>query len=227
MLFKSAIITQGSGSLGGMTLSHNAGGMYLRARAIPTNPNTPFQQAIRGFVSALVSLWQDTLTDAERQEWITYALNVPLLNPLGEPINVSGLNMYLRGNVSRLQAALARRDPGPIVFDLGDFTNPSFAIDEPANEVDVTFTDTDDWANEDSAAMLIYASRPQAPTINYFKGPYRFAAAILGDAITPPTSPAAIALPFPVTAGQRLFFRARVTRARGRLSADFLGQADA
>ncbi|KKM06452.1 hypothetical protein LCGC14_1743870, partial [marine sediment metagenome] len=47
MLFKSGLITQGSGSIGGLTASHNRGGMYFRARTIPTNPATSFQTVVR------------------------------------------------------------------------------------------------------------------------------------------------------------------------------------
>jgi hypothetical protein len=227
MIFKSGLVTQASGSLGGITFSHNAGGMYMRARAIPTNPNTTFQQTIRGFVSALVDHWGNTLTQVQRDAWILYANNVPLLNSLGEPINVSGLNMYVRSNVPILQGSLPRADAAPTDFNLGEYTNPSFALDEPNDEIDVTFVDTDAWANEDDSAMLIFTSRAQSPTINYFKGPYRLAGAILGDGITPPTSPAVLGLPFVVAPGQRIFARAEVVRADGRLSADFLGQADA
>lgn len=226
MIFKSQVLTQASGSVGGITYSHNAGGMYQRARAIPTNPNTPEQQTIRGAVTSLTNLWINSLSPAQRSLWETYAANVSVLNRLGEPIFLSGLNMYVRSNVPRIQGGDPRVDNGPTTFDIGDYSNPSFAIDEAANEVDVTFTDTDTWVDEDDTAMMIWASRPQNTTINFFKGPYRFAGKIDGDSITPPTSPAVIALPFPVIAGQRVFVRANVTRADGRLSAPFRGFGD-
>ncbi len=227
MLFKPLLGTQQSGSVGGITASHNSGGAYWRQRSTPTNPNSPQQAAVRQIMADLVSLWLNTLTAIQRATWDLYAFNVPLINRLGDPINVSGLNMYCRTNVPLLQSAGTRVDTAPGVFNLGDFTQPTFALDEAADEIDVTFTDTDDWANEDDAAMLVFASRPNTLSTNFFKGPYRFAGRIDGDAKTPPTSPAAIALPFPVVVGQRVFARVEVVRADGRLSADFRGQADA
>lgn len=227
MLIKSAVIASGSGSLAGMTISRNKGGMYLRARAIPTNPATVLQTAVRAAMASLAVLWQDTLTAGQRTAWGTYAENVPLINPLGDPINVTGLNMYIRSNVGRLQAGLARVDDGPTTFNLGEYTAPSFAIDTASDEVDVTFTDTDDWANEDDASMLVYGSAPKDPTINFFKGPYTLLGTIDGDAITAPTSPAAIALAQAIVAGQRNFFRIIVSRADGRLSTSFRGLGDA
>lgn len=226
MIFTSPIVSAASGSVGGLTFSRNLGGMYMRARAVPTNPGTPQQQVIRGFVADLTSRWLNTLTDAQRLSWLAYAENVPLLNALGQPINVTALNMYVRTNVPALQAGFSRVDDAPTIFNLGDFTSPTFALDEPNDEVDVTFDNTDDWANEDAAAMLVYASRPVNPTVIYHKGPYRFADSIDGDAVTAPTSPASIELPFPVAADQRVFLRIAVARADGRLSNSFRGYAD-
>lgn len=221
MKFKSAIVTASSGSIGGVTFAHNSGGMYMRARSTPTNPNSPYQQTVRNLMASLANLWINTLTGAQRDAWAAYASNVSLVGKLGDPLYVSGMNMYQRSNIPRLQSGLPRVDNGPTTYDLGGFTNPSFSVDATADEVDVVFTATDDWANEDDAAMIILASLPQNPTVNFFKGPYRYAGNIAGNATTPPTSPAAIALPFSATAGQRVFVKALVSRADGRLSSNF------
>lgn len=221
MLVK-GIMTQMSGSIGGVTGSHNRGGLYLRARAIPVNPNTAEQQVVRNGMGNLSTAYVETLTAAQREAWLTYATNVPIVGPLGDPRNVGALAMYNRSNVSRLQAGLPRQDDAPTIFDLGTFTLPVFAApDAGADTVDVAFTNTDDWANEDDSAMLIYASRPQNPSIESFKGPYRLAGKIDGDGVTPPTSPATIALPFPVVAGQVVFFKVNVSRVDGRYSSPF------
>lgn len=221
MKYRSALVTEASGSLGGFTASRNKGGLYFRARAIPTNPNSTYQQTVRSALAQLVTTWGSTLSAAQRAAWSTYAANTTVIGPLGTPIHNSGLNMYLRGNVSRLQTTLPRVDDGPTVYDLGGYTEPSIGFDATAGEIDVTFDNTDAWANEDDAAMLVYVSRPQGPGVEFFKGPYRLAGLIAGDSTTPPTSPAAITLPFAVTAGQRMFARIVVSRADGRLSASF------
>lgn len=223
MKFKSAAFTQTSGSVGGMTFGHNKGGLFVRARSIPTDPSTALQTTVRNSMTQLSAAWIDQLTPTQRDGWETYAENVPIIDRLGDPITVSGLNMYVRGNVARLQTLLPRVDTAPTIFNLGSFTDPAFVIDTANDEVDVTFTDSDDWANEDDSAMLIFGSQPQNPTINFFKGPYRFLARIDGDGTTPPTSPAAIALSVPIVAGQRMFFLARVSRADGRYSGKFRG----
>lgn len=222
MIFTSTIVAQASGSIGGLTFSRNRGGKYIRSRATPTNPNTTFQQAVRGFLSDLTSKWNDLLTQAERDAWDLYAENVPLSNPLGEPRNVGGLGMYNRSNVPRLQAGLTRQDTAPGTFNIGDFGNPNIiSITASTNILSLGFVDTDAWLDETGSAMLVYTSRAQNPTINFFKGPYRFAAAILGDDSVPPTTPAAIALAFNVEVGQRIFVKVNVTRLDGRYAATF------
>lgn len=220
MLIDSPIISRGSGSLAGLTLSHNASGLYLRARTVPTNPNTAQQQAVRGFVSQLSSLWVSTLTQAERDKWKVYAANVTLTNPLGAAINVSGLNMYIRSNVPILQAGFARLDDAPVIFNLGDFGTVSMIATAATQDVFLAFTDTDEWVDEDDAAMMLYLSRPQNQSINFFKGPYRLAGTVDGDLALPPTTPATIAAPFAIAVDQKLFGRVQVFRADGRLSAD-------
>lgn len=227
MKFTSPILSEARGSLAGLTFSANKGGNYIRARSIPTNPNTPAQQAVRAALSQLSVLWNDLLTKEQRDGWGTYAENVPLLDSLGQPRVVTALNMYIRSNVPRLQAALVRVDDAPIAFNLGEFSAPVFAIDTAASEVDVAFSDTDAWTGEDDSSMLVYGSVPKSPTINFFKGPYRLLGTIDGDGTTPPTSPAALALSQPISVGQRGFFRVVVSRADGRLSSDFLGFSDA
>jgi hypothetical protein len=80
------------------------------------------------------------------------------------------------------------------------------------------FDNTDTWANEDDAFLLLYTGKPVNDTINFFSGPYRYADQIAGDGTTAPTSPATLAVPFAYVADQKVFTRVRVSRADGRLS---------
>lgn len=222
MLISSPVIAAGSGSVAGLTLSRNRGGMYLRARAVPTNPNTLAQQVVRGHLSDLVVLWGSTVTATQRAAWATYASNTPLTNALGASFFATGQQMYLRSNIGRISAGLVRADNAPTVFDLGGYTNPLIGTASAAGPtVQVLFTAADLWANEDDSAMLVYLSRPQNATVNYFKGPYKLSGLINGDAGTAPTSPATITSQFALAVGQKVFVRTVVTRADGRFSADF------
>lgn len=218
-LFQSGIMTASSGSLGGLTFSHNRGGMYVRARVVPVNPNTPAQGVIRQQMANATNRWANTLTAAQRDGWETYAANVLLPGPLGDPRDVGGLGMFIRNTVPRARSASSIVDDAPIIFDTGGFTPVTAPTATDASDlIGFAFTNTDDWAGEDDSHMLIFVGRPQNPGINYFTGPYQYADKIDGDAITPPTSPASITSPFVFSAGQRMFFRVVVTRVDGRYS---------
>jgi hypothetical protein len=210
-----------SGSVGGLVASHNRGGTYFRQRATPVNPGSTYQDLVRQILAQLTSLWQTVLTQDQRDAWDAYAANVTLPDRLGDQRNVGGIAQYVRSNVPRLQAGLTRVDDGPTVYNLGDFTLPTIASITAPTALSLGFTTGDDWVSEDGAAMLVFGSRGQNASINYFKGPYRFAGSIDGDSGTPPTSPAAITLPFVLTAGQKGFIKYAVTRADGRLSTSF------
>lgn len=226
MLIQSQVIAAGSGSAGGLTLSRNRSGMYFRARAVPVNPSSSQQQQVRNTVLELVTAWVETLTQAQRDAWDTYAANVPLINPLGAQINVTGQNMYIRSNIVRLQAsaallgiALPRVDNAPTIFDTGTFTIPgvTFTGGMPGT-IDVAYDAGDAWANEDDSAMVVFASREFNASRTFFKGPFRIHSAVLGDATTPPVPPQSASAPFNYTAANQASVQIIVTRADGRVS---------
>lgn len=221
MKIKSQIITEASGSMGGLTASHNRGGLYFRARTIPVNPGSPQQVEIRAFMAQLTSLWLNVLTSTQRSGWDTYAENVQLPDTLGEARNTGGIGMYVRSNSPRLQAGLARIDDAPTIFNIGEYFPTSLPTASVATQLlTIPFSVADAWPAEDGAGMIFWVSRPQNPSINYFKGPYRFADVALGDSAVPRTSPEDVPAPFPFVVGQRLFYRVNVSRADGRLSAE-------
>jgi hypothetical protein len=220
MKYKSPVYSEASGKIAGLVYSHNKGGNYVRSLVTPTNPNTTYQQTVRGYVSQLMSLWATVLTPVQRIAWDIYADAVELLDVFGDGRKRSGINHYIRSNVARLNAGMSRVDDAPTHQNLGDYTPPTAGtISAGGGTFGIVFDDTDEWCDEDDAAMLVQLSRPLQPTIQYFKGPYRFAGTIDGDAVAPPTSPGSIVLPFAVAAGQVVAARAVVVRADGRVSA--------
>lgn len=219
------LLTASSGSVGDTVFSRNQHGPYSKPRVSPNDPGSAQQLAVRAALSQCVTAWNSTLTQAEREGWATLSLALRTTNGLGVSRNAGGLPTYIRANVPRIQAAevsLPRVDVAPSLFDLGPFTLPSpILLDAAADKLQVFFTEADAWTTEDGAAMLFWASRPMSTAVNFHKGPYRYAACILGDSVAPPTSPASIDLPFPAATGDRIFIRGRVTRTNARLSRSF------
>lgn len=220
-------MTAASGSLKGIVASHNRGGAYLRGRVVPTNPNSSFQQTMRNALSTLQTRFLTTVTAAQRLAWQTYAQNTPVTNKLGASVLLTANQWYVACNSLRLQAGVAIVDAGPVTFGLPTLTLPVPTIVAAGTTVSVAYTNTDSWANEVGGELLVFASRAQNATINFFKGPYRFAGKVNG-AGTPPTSPAVITLPFPIgPVTSKMFFRFVALRADGRKSIDLFSTATA
>ena len=221
MLFIPTIGAQMSGAVGGLVFSHNAGGSYVRLRVTPTNPNSPQQQAVRNAVAFLSNFWNNGLTLPQRRVWDTYAENVSVTNRIGQQVFISGMAQYVRSNTGRIQANLARADDGPGVFNIGGNELPKIANFSEATQLgEVSFGNTplvDPWANEVGGFLWVFISRPQNPTINYFRGPYRLVAVVVGDPVAP-VSPILINAPFPFIAGAKIFGRTITGRADGRLA---------
>jgi hypothetical protein len=237
MKFKSQVYTQASGSIGGITYSRNKGGMYTRARSTPTNPNTLRQQIARAAMGGMVNMW-NTITEANRETWRLYAANTPVLDKLGEMINLSGQQMFNRTNsfidmmLYYLVAigggpSLAPLNDGPTTYNTGEpvllSENPTvdagafamtFAIAAPASDAGVAF---------------LFVGRPQNPGVKFYKGPYQvaafdaFAATDVGGAfaaadVTDPENWASEYIP---AVGQFLPVKIRNLFADGRLSQSY------
>lgn len=215
-------IIQMTGSIAGNTFARNRFGNYVRARTIPTNPNTARQVAVRAALTELTARWSDTLTTAQRTAWNLYGASVIMQNKLGEAINLSGFNHYIRSNAILLHFGLAPVDAGPVVFEL-PAADPAFAIagSEAAQQITVTYDDTMNWANETGGHLTVFQGSPQNAQRNFFDGPWRRMGGVSGVTGAPPASPEVMTPAFAIAEGQRDWCYARILRADGRISTPF------
>jgi hypothetical protein len=217
--FKSQLVTQVSGSIGGLTGSHNAAGMYFRARTIPVNPNTAYQQTVRQYMATASQVWSTTLSENTRENWRSYAANTPLTSGMGDPQYISGFSHFVRSYTAALLAnvdVVAFFAPGVNLLATG--TLPRITVTEGSYQINLTFDNTDDWATVTKGAMLVFAGRPQNIGRNYFSGPYRYCGCVQGDSITPPTPPALLDYPWDGDVDQKIFGYVRFLDGDRKLS---------
>lgn len=228
-LFKSQILTQASGSVGGLTFFHTKGGLAMRARAMPVDPNTTRQVAVRNGLTNAVNVWGNTLTPTQRDGWSTYAANVPLMNKLGDPIVVSGQNMYVRSYTVWQQIndlfslGIPAPAAAPVNFNLGDFTLPTNAVADAVTGIAMDVTSSDAWANDGDSILMLFQGRPMNPSRNYFRGPWRLIGFARGDNSVPPTTLAVTAANvatrgYPLVADQAVNLVVALLQSDGRLS---------
>lgn len=224
MLYKPFLGAEMSGSMGGITASHNAGGQYFRSRVVPTDPATVGQVAVRSAVATLASRWAAVLTEAQRSAWNVYAANTPMLNRIGESRTISGIAQYIRSNAPMAAEGFLTVDSGPMTYMLPTLSGTGITADAATNTFDLFFDNTDSWATLGGGRLLLYTSRPQNSSVNFFKGPYRFTSSVAGNDPVAPTSPVtSIATPFAFAAGAKIFYQLRAFTADGRLSSPVRG----
>lgn len=208
------------GSIGGTVFSRNGGGAYAKERIKGTDPRTSLQQVVRSIMSGMIGAWA-ALSAQVRTDWGVYASQVPFINRLGDSINLSGYNMYCRTKAICSLIGQAVPAAAPTVMYLAE-TDPAVTIvpDASSSNVAVTFNNALAWAGEVGGQLLCYQGKPQPATRNSYNGQYTYAGKVSG-AVTPPTSPATVALPYTMAAGQKCFMQFRILRADGRLSSPF------
>jgi len=211
-----------TGSIAGNTYARNRYGNYARARTKPVNPNTDRQNAVRAAMAFLTDRWAQTLTGDQRTAWNLYGSNVAMTNRLGETINLSGYNHYIRSNLERKRVTGSVIDDGPVVFEI-PAEDPTFAItaSEATQQITFTYDDGMDWADENGAWLFLYQGQPQNPQRNFFAGPWRYCSIVEGVNGAPPASPKIADVQFAIAELQLQWGYARISRADGRLSQPF------
>ncbi len=210
MKIKSALATQASGSIGGLTATRDRGRIVLRGRSIPTDPNTPEQQAVRETFGVLTAAWSQTLTPTQQATWAIYGQAVPAVDPLGTPVTLSGQQAFMRANLARNRAGGGYVTEAPSILSAASPISPIMLTSVDASTVQIAWQDSE----PNPGKMYVYVGRPQPPTTNFFRGPYQFAAAV-GLAL----GPLSVDLPtFGYQGGQRMFVRTVVVLDDGRVS---------
>lgn len=181
MKFKSNVYTQVSGSVGGTTYGHNRGGMYARGRGLPTNPNSPAQQAVRQAFGTSSAAWA-ALTEAQRTGWSTYAAGTPTTNALGDPLTLTGQQMFNRVNAIGSQPGGFTFADAPVTLGLSVLGTSGIVIDTVGQDVhgDVAAAE---WAAALNGRLYVYYSPVVKATVNYYKGPFQYVGSDAGAVI--------------------------------------------
>jgi len=218
------LVSDASGSTGGVTIARNRFGPYMRSRTTPVNPNTDRQTSARAIMAFLAEQWRESpMTAVIREAWETYAGSINWTNRLGDAVSLTGFNAFCMCNGAMINAGGDLVTAGPIALGL-PAQDPSFAvtISEATQKLSVVFDDGFDWVDEDQGWLSVQMHQPQSASRNFFGGPWRHAGAIQGDSVTPPTTPdATIDVAYTATETQKTQCRARIIREDGRCSRFF------
>jgi hypothetical protein len=212
-------ITAMSGSIAGNVFARNRFGSYVRSRTKPVNPHSSRQEAIRSIVSYLSEYWHVELDDDARNLWNVYAAAVLMKNKLGESINISGFNHFIRSNSLELLMSESVIDAAPSVLSLPDKDPLLLCSAEAIAAQTFTFTcDTEGWApnGDPKFGIIIHQGQPQLASRNFFNGPWRYMDYI--DSTEGAAGTGTLSASFAFAEGQKVWFQARIITDGGRVS---------
>jgi len=226
MRFLSATMTQGRGSIGGVTFTANQWHQLVaRARTSPVNPNTLYQAMIRSCFSGAEGLYEVELP-ADRSAWADYAATCKKSGPLGD-YYLNGRLLYLRNMTIALyldSRGLALTDiltTPPVIPGWLDMQQVTVG---PPVAVGTGFSVTIQNPAPESAFVYVMRSHAFNPTRERFKGPFD-STTLIGTTVA---SGAGVSHDFlGLTAGLRYFFflRAISDIAPHRTSVRYIGSA--
>lgn len=181
-----------SGSIAGNTWARNKGGLYVRARATPTNPTSTRQTAVRGVLSTLSTAWAG-LTSTQRQQWRDWAAAHPVQDGLGQSFQMSGQQAYIALNARVLDFGGSAVATPPIGNDPASLITA--AATPGAATVSVAFTTTPLTAG---LALEVWQTTPGSAG----QDPNFAQARLCGRSAAAAASPAVINMAFPMLVGQ-------------------------
>lgn len=200
---------QMSGSIGDNVYSHNKGGPYVRRRAIPVNPSTSRQSAVRNTLSHVSGLWQG-LSAEQREAWNAYAVANPKINRLGQTITLSGqawhnaLNARVR-DFSGAPMKVPPATPPPASLISATVTNNG------TNTLTIAYTP---FSLAAGVRLALWATPPGSAGRN----PNRNQARCIAYTAPGASSPQLISLPWSLVAGQYINLWVATVDSSGRVT---------
>ena len=141
----------------------------MRNKGIVGNPQTDYQVAVRNRLSALSSAWRG-LTEGQRNAWIEATQDWLTTNIFGDSITPNGMNLFVGVNTNLLNAGVPTVNVPPNKVGADALTSIGVSSDVGNTEIELAFTPTPVPANH---VLVVEATAPVSPGINFFKNRYR------------------------------------------------------
>lgn len=203
-----------SGSQADTVASRNRFGQYNRTRAMPVQPRTAAQLAVRANLTDASQAWR-ALTDAVRAAWAAYAATTPKTDSLGQTVFPTGHQAFVSLFVALAQAGLS--------------TPPDVPIDPPPAPPVITGVDAEDDGTLEislSGAVpadtyaLIDAGEQVSAGVTFFRDFRRLTVAAPASTSPLSISGGYVARWGALILGRRIFFRVRFLTETGGVSAE-------
>ena len=206
----SALVNEVRGAIGGGVYSKNSSGNYIRSNAVPTNPKTTSQTAVRAMLASLSQAWR-TLTDAQRAQLNSAVTNWLRTDVFGKSMTPSGFNLYMQLNLKLNAIGVASIDVPPVPQGTGVFDTFTAAIAAGAATASITFAP----AIEAGTSVIIKATPGISAGRSFVSSELRQIAVLESTDVSPENIKAAYIATFGSLpgAGSKVFFSAQFVNA--------------
>lgn len=207
-----AVINTGSivndirGSVGTETYFRNQGGLVVRERITPADPNTADQQACRAAMTALSQYWSATLTAQQRTDWRKYAHQHPRRDRFGNVQLTNGYTRFVRINFTRYRLDTAVPFAAPPVQAHLHPPQYTFTADDSADTVTIDLAFPTYGGGLANLELFAYGGPEVNAGVGFYNGPWRYVARNEFNGSWS-TDPWIIAYPWNLTAAKRVYTR--------------------
>jgi hypothetical protein len=168
------------------------------------------------------SAWS-AITQEQRDAWNDVATVWTTVNKLGEVVKLSGFNWFTRANSLLSLTGQTQITVPPDDIPTTSLHPPTALVaDTSAQSLAASIDDTDPWASLAAGRLLVFITQGQNPGRQSPSGGFTFAAAVNGNAVTPPTTLSLTSLPVAIVSGRVYFVRFVATDGLGRVSAEVI-----
>jgi hypothetical protein len=158
-----SLVTDIAGSIGGSTFQRSQYGNTLRNKPNPTRSTSPAQLLIRQYMKKAHDAWLD-MTPAERLQWQQFTTYSNPKIKHDRHVTMSGHNLYLKYQVSRLLAGLSIQDTLTYI-PMPTWYYPSLIYkDDPLLYLD---TDAPPETTFEDLFIIFLVSSPRRATLKY------------------------------------------------------------
>jgi hypothetical protein len=200
-----AVVTEGSGKLGGHVFTKNRAGASMRTKVTPSNPRTSFQANVRSRLVVNSQAWAG-LTDSQRQQWNSAAPNFAKSNIFGDKVNPSGFNLYqkLNNNLLAIGQPVINVPPSPV--SVGAMSVMSATAVNATGVVTVTFSP----AIPVDTTMKIFATPSENAGKSFVKNKFRLIGVLTSADVSPKVITSVYAAKFGAVGatGKKIYIRA-------------------
>lgn len=164
MLIQSPIISDASGSAGGVTLFRSRSGMELRPRQGPGTRTSAPSNAARATLSGLTEAWRASLSNQQRADWGAFATrSYRTLAPFNRGWK-SGRSAFFALNVIRQRGKQPLALNPPIAGTTATPVNPSSITAQQINQqLQINWNGGDYWLTQTTVSRWIRIYNPFTP----------------------------------------------------------------